>query len=327
VTFYEALTGRLPFPPSDTGSEYEVLRGHIELPPPPLASLKPDIPAALSALVMRSLEKDPDRRFQSAAEFLGALIDYEQNSATTREEASRPVTRQPQLTHSMTEMISYDTRQAPITSTVPAPRPVHPVQPSQLVQQVQQVQHKPPTQVIESRPVEHRPHDPAPASSLAGQKPRSYGLLIIGAFIALVFVAGVGFLLLKQSSVLSSTATNTSKPTPEVTPTTAVPPEDSRLKLAREAEAEERYKDAIMIYGEYLVDHALDTSPRVKEIQNHKSKLSEFYGLVNLGQFEMNKQDYAAAERNYIDALKLLPESKLAQAGLEKAKSLQTNRR
>ena len=37
VTFYEALTGRLPFPPSDTGSEYETLRGHVELAPPPIA--------------------------------------------------------------------------------------------------------------------------------------------------------------------------------------------------------------------------------------------------------------------------------------------------
>ena len=44
VTFYEALTGRLPFPPSDSGSEYETLRGHIELAPPPIATLKPDVP-------------------------------------------------------------------------------------------------------------------------------------------------------------------------------------------------------------------------------------------------------------------------------------------
>src|SRR5262245_30925535 len=99
VTFYEALTGRLPFPPSDTGSEYEVLRGHIELPPPPLATLKPDVPEALSALVMRSLEKAPDARFQSAAEFLNALLDCEQSGVPT---VVRKPSRQPQVTHSMT---------------------------------------------------------------------------------------------------------------------------------------------------------------------------------------------------------------------------------
>src|SRR5215470_7460778 len=70
VTFYEALSGRLPFPPSDTGSEYEVLRGHIELPPPPISAVKPEVPEALGALIMRSLHKDPGARFLSAAEFL-----------------------------------------------------------------------------------------------------------------------------------------------------------------------------------------------------------------------------------------------------------------
>ncbi len=308
VTFYEALTGRLPFPPSDTGSEYEVLRGHIEVPPPPLATLKPDIPAALSALVMRSLEKDTNKRFHSAAEFLEALVDYEQNHARPPEDVSRAASRQPQLTHSMTEMISYDTRQAPITSTTPAPRPIHP---------------KPPTHVIEPAPVVDRAPAPTPIPSTTGQQPKRYGLLIAGAFLALVFVAVVAFMFLKQSSVLSSTPTNISTPTPDATPTPTIAQEDPRLKLAREAEAQERYRDAIMIYGEYLVEHALDTSPGVKEIQNQKTKISEFYGLVNLGEFEMNKQDYVAAERNFADALKLLPNSKLAQAGLEKAQSRQ----
>ncbi|MGH9767177.1 MAG: hypothetical protein ACREAB_07055, partial [Blastocatellia bacterium] len=74
-------------------------------------------------------------------------------------------------------------------------------------------------------------------------------------------------------------------------------------------------------YGEYLAEHALDTDPRVKEIETHKLKLGEFYGLINMGEFEMNKQDYAEARRNYSDALKLRPGSKLAQAGLAKAES------
>src|SRR5262249_20359368 len=131
VTFYEALTGRLPFPPSDTGSEYEVLRGHIELPPPPLATLKPDVPEALSALVMRSLEKAPDARFQSAAEFLNALLDCEQSGVPT---VVRKPSRQPQVTHSMTEIISYDTRQAPITAPVAPPRPVQRSIPTQVIE-------------------------------------------------------------------------------------------------------------------------------------------------------------------------------------------------
>jgi serine/threonine protein kinase len=306
VAFYEALTGRLPFPHSDTGSEYEVLRGHIELAPPPLATLKPDVPEALSALVMRSLEKDPDARFQTAAEFLNALLDYEQNSARTREEVMRGTAKQQkQITHSMTEMISHDTRQEPITAPVATPRPAQPSIPSQ---------------VIEPAPIAHH------AATPSVQQPRRYGLLIAGVFIALLVVAGTAFLFLKQSGGLSSAATNISAPTPAITPTPTATPEDARLKQAREAEAEERYKDAIMIYGEYLAKHALDTDPGVKEIQTHSTKLNKFFGLINMGEFLMNMKDYGEAERNYADALKLRPDSKLAQTGLEKAKSRQAKR-
>ena len=89
VAFYEAFTGRLPFPPSDTGSEYETLRGHIELPPAPIATVKPDVPEAMSTLVMRSLQKDPGAQFQSAAEFLDAMLDCERSGAAPRASSRR----------------------------------------------------------------------------------------------------------------------------------------------------------------------------------------------------------------------------------------------
>ena len=84
VTFYQMLSGRLPFPPSDTGSEYEVMRGHTELPPPPLLDVSPDLPPALAELVMRSLAKNPADRFQTAAEWLEAISNYESGAAIDR---------------------------------------------------------------------------------------------------------------------------------------------------------------------------------------------------------------------------------------------------
>jgi len=318
VTFYEALTGRLPFPHSDTGSEYDVLRGHIELAPPPIATVKPDVPEALAALVMRSLHKDPDARFRSAAEFLDAVLAYEQiGVSTVAPTAATP----PQPIHSMTEPISYDTRQAPTTAPVATPRPIQQpqVQRPPIQQPIDQ-------QVIGPAPINHRAAKPS-----VHQPPR-YGLLVVAAFFVLMAVGGGAFLLLKQGDALSSAATNLSTPTSTATPIPATPipatpspdgAQEDELKNAREAETEERYQQAIILYGQYQVKHALDTDPRVKEVLDHKLELEKFYGLVNMGVFETSKGDYAAAERNYADALKLRPDSKMAQEGLKKAKSKQ----
>jgi serine/threonine-protein kinase len=70
VTLYELLTGRLPI----TGSNnYEIMMGHMQQVPVPPHQIAPVLPAQLSLAVMRSLEKDPARRFSTAQEFLDAL--------------------------------------------------------------------------------------------------------------------------------------------------------------------------------------------------------------------------------------------------------------
>lgn len=71
VILFEALTRRLPF----VGSEYAVLRGHVEEAPPSPSTVAPGagIPAELDAVVLRALAKEPGARFESAAAFAGAL--------------------------------------------------------------------------------------------------------------------------------------------------------------------------------------------------------------------------------------------------------------
>ncbi len=77
VTFYEMLSGRLPFQRSATGSDWEIRKGHIEVPPPPITEIRPDLPPTLAAIIMRSLQKSPNDRFQTAAEFMEALQIHE----------------------------------------------------------------------------------------------------------------------------------------------------------------------------------------------------------------------------------------------------------
>ena len=69
-TLYFVLAGRPPFPGGT--SREKILRQRTEE-PPPLPSLRPDLPPALAALVARMMAKDPACRPQSAAEVAAAL--------------------------------------------------------------------------------------------------------------------------------------------------------------------------------------------------------------------------------------------------------------
>jgi eukaryotic-like serine/threonine-protein kinase len=65
VIYYELLSGRPPF---QADSSINVLRAITEQPPVLLKQLRPDIPPLAERIVARALEKDPNRRYQSAAE-------------------------------------------------------------------------------------------------------------------------------------------------------------------------------------------------------------------------------------------------------------------
>jgi serine/threonine-protein kinase len=67
---YELLAGETPFRGRPT---HQIIAAHVKEEPAPLASRRSDVPPALAALVARCLEKDPERRPQSAREVLQAL--------------------------------------------------------------------------------------------------------------------------------------------------------------------------------------------------------------------------------------------------------------
>lgn len=72
VMFYEMLSGALPFQGDYAlATIYQIL--HDE--PKPLGEINPQLPSALAQLVKACLEKEPDRRPQSAAEVQAALQD------------------------------------------------------------------------------------------------------------------------------------------------------------------------------------------------------------------------------------------------------------
>jgi serine/threonine protein kinase len=70
VTLYQLLTGRAPI---DGSSEFAIASGHLKETPPDPATINPNIPSKLSAIVMKSMAKSPDDRFQTADQFLEEL--------------------------------------------------------------------------------------------------------------------------------------------------------------------------------------------------------------------------------------------------------------
>jgi serine/threonine-protein kinase len=73
VTLFEALSGKAPF----TGdSPLALLRQIIDVEPPDLADLKPNVDPELRTLVQRMMVKDRDLRVSSCAELIGGLEAY-----------------------------------------------------------------------------------------------------------------------------------------------------------------------------------------------------------------------------------------------------------
>lgn len=67
VTMFEMATGILPF------MDGEAAYHHVHTPPPDPVTVVPDIHPIISTIILKAMEKDPDRRYQTASELLEDL--------------------------------------------------------------------------------------------------------------------------------------------------------------------------------------------------------------------------------------------------------------
>lgn len=72
VIFYEMLTGRLPFL-ADTDHPLEWIYMHLAQSPAPITGADLQLPDGLEAIVMKLLDKNPDRRYQNAGLLIADL--------------------------------------------------------------------------------------------------------------------------------------------------------------------------------------------------------------------------------------------------------------
>jgi hypothetical protein len=69
---YETFTGALPFK-SDTDDLVAVIFGHVNEPPPPPRTVNRAVPREIEHIILKLLEKEPDRRYQTAQDVIVEL--------------------------------------------------------------------------------------------------------------------------------------------------------------------------------------------------------------------------------------------------------------
>src|ERR1700677_3074256 len=89
VIYYEMLTGHAPF---RANSSIAVLRAITDEAPIPLRQLRPDVPPLCEQIVSHALEKNPDRRYQSATEVIRDASDLLSQLSTTSLDQEKPAT-------------------------------------------------------------------------------------------------------------------------------------------------------------------------------------------------------------------------------------------
>jgi serine/threonine protein kinase len=88
VILYECATGKLPF---NGNSQYDLMHAVLTAPVAAPSSLRPGLPPALDAIVLRAMRRDPADRFASAHDLGLALAPLARNSTAWRQEfAARP---------------------------------------------------------------------------------------------------------------------------------------------------------------------------------------------------------------------------------------------
>ncbi|MGB9313328.1 MAG: serine/threonine-protein kinase, partial [Candidatus Acidiferrales bacterium] len=111
VSLYETITGQRPYV---SENNFEIMQAHLQIPPTPPSELKPDIPPALSQLILMAMAKDPAERFQTADALRAALMSLAPSFG--------PPTLIPATIHESTLDMTAPPTPRPVAP--PTPRPV-----------------------------------------------------------------------------------------------------------------------------------------------------------------------------------------------------------
>ncbi|MDX2044545.1 MAG: serine/threonine-protein kinase [Acidobacteriota bacterium] len=320
VTFYEILTGQLPFPMTEDGADWEVRKGHIELPPPPIQKHNPNVPADLAAMVMRALQKSPEARYQSAAEFLKAINGFKlvEDSAKKKQRgharkfskfkpafASPVIKLDPTLFPQRLENL-FEASSSAMVPVAPRPlanlharTPIAPKTPGRNFQNAYLTNSDFPSTTssgLLKRIV------PLIAQYKFGRATILQASLLFGAALVLIL-----FSLDNQKPDLQHAMAN-------LDGVSATKSSTSSLRSAQDLETQERYDDAILAYESVLFQ-----SPKEEERDGLTMKIMQlrtFQTLIEAGRIAERGERFLAARQHYFEALQIRPNSELARTRL-----------
>jgi len=354
VTFYEMITGRLPFRRSATGSDWEIRKGHIELEPPPILEIRPEIHPQLAAIIMRAMRKNPNDRYQTAADFLDAVLDYERNYAD-KEQAQQGLkgkVTQPQPAPPTAKAVK-STMMDEAATLLARPRGESPSPHKSPSEDQDDI----PTRAEESSPARPLSYQAAAVSpgpfgaeisridvtrpAQPAQSRRRWPLAVGAVGLLLAGTAAGAILFSRQKSPEGATRTEATKletPTPTLAPVsspapaalkpkphttnakpTPPPVEKLNYKLAQSLEQQERYGDAAKVYEDYLARNS--NSPDAGVVGSYLEGLRGMQEALTAAESAMSARMYPLARKHYQRALRLRPESQRAKAGLDEAEA------
>jgi hypothetical protein len=124
ITLYQMITGELPF---KEDSDFLLMKAHMEKAPPRASDIREDVPRGLEEILLRSLEKEPTNRFETAQEMSQKISDFQRSAnIPTDDEATLAATVYDRETNAKTEIRGEDTDKTEFKKppTKKGPRPI-----------------------------------------------------------------------------------------------------------------------------------------------------------------------------------------------------------
>ncbi|HEY1404370.1 MAG TPA: protein kinase [Pyrinomonadaceae bacterium] len=121
IILYEMLTGAPPFGNErEPLTRTEILRSHVEEPPPLPTEINPLISLEVEDIILRALEKDPAGRYATTTDFLRAIRTARERDAGDVVEAgeAQPKTYRPVGTHELHETVDNTVRHDYMTQPI-----------------------------------------------------------------------------------------------------------------------------------------------------------------------------------------------------------------